>query len=955
MHIFVDKNKLFYRFVFTLKIDRKGEDIVKVKQKVGCKFVIAWLFCFLFTLLYGQQLQITYPDYVSSSPRLVVNIPILCENTSNQSVTIHADYFNTFGDFDKSYTINQITPKTIAAGRKELIFLSLLPNVELLAGKRFFPFSICDTNNNVLVHGVVDISHTVAEDFDIIPLSDSHYLVQDEVQDIAFLFVNRGSVPVEFKMKHSQEAKVIQPGIPDTLRLNLSDISSLQRHTHWINVSIDYYLTKILPTGLVVQEHTLYSVLPIAYRTRYPHRLDYYSFPVNLSYTFMYDESNYNHQNYFRYHRLSAFGSGFIDNHRSPYLSYNVNYKYTNLSFRTREEWDYYFQWKSNLVDFTVGENAFILDQKRYPKWGEGFYIGFKPSYFLIEQTFLRELYKDKPYHNATSVGVVWETGNFLREPEQYVKIRHYQKNSRANDGEVWVFGDHKSTEYQKYILETQLRITDEIKLHFEVYSADDKQAEEYTNAAFTTEATYNTVPVFNKFSLLYDNLDINNETSKKEHFANELNIYTDYFRLYTHLQYSDEAHQPNWTGHYKHTAHNEFANLYVNLYKDFIFRTKTFYTESRTKEPNDFKFTETEATAGIMYKSRSLETELLAGVKEEKFGTAETNAQLIDFNISFSSGCNFTLYNRAYFTDEAIDIISQANFYSAWTDKISQSTGVYNAYYEQSDWKNYFSIYTYLYYITPWKHNIRFGGSYSLNPYFTNHYRYSMLGEYSIPITAKILPKIGGSNRNIYLLDPWQRKPVTNAVFEIENQYFITNDAGQIRLEREKLKTSNIRIINLPEEYTVSRDLSSLADSRSKDIELVIIEYAKLKVNVKKLTYQRVSPSTIRENDSIAYYQSQLVNINRSSLVPFTERLEIILRNKNDKNRTIRGLCNEEGFVIFDKMPVGQWEVLVNLASVTDSLLYDTENVVDVNPYDYREINIIVKEDVTKFIRYEK
>ena len=91
------------------------------------KLVFIFSFGFIFSLfvieLLAQDVSITYPQKIDSYKNQVLNIPIVCENKSNNSITLLPDFL-----FDiKGYQINNISPKSIAPFDKEMIFISIIP------------------------------------------------------------------------------------------------------------------------------------------------------------------------------------------------------------------------------------------------------------------------------------------------------------------------------------------------------------------------------------------------------------------------------------------------------------------------------------------------------------------------------------------------------------------------------------------------------------------------------------------------------------------------------------------------------------------------------------------------------------------------------------------------------------------------------------------------------------
>jgi hypothetical protein len=278
----------------------------------------------------------------------------------------------------------------------------------------------------------------------------------------------------------------------------------------------------------------------------------------------------------------------------------------------------------------------------------------------------------------------------------------------------------------------------------------------------------------------------------------------------------------------------------------------------------------------------------------------------------------------------------------------------VYNKQYEFDEWKNYLSAFHYFYFRFPWRHDFKIGGTYNLNTSYTENYRYSLTAEYGISFDMKVIPKMGAYKRNIRLLDPWQRKPVVDAIWDIDNQYYVTNDEGIIRLERAKLNTKNISILNLPENTTTLQDLTTLSQSPDYRIDVRLTEYSRLDISVKKLTYERVNINQADNIRNLAYYQNNLINLDNHTLETYTDKLEIILRDINDRSKVVRGFLSSNGSVSFNNLTEGEWEVTVSDSYVKDDIELDSTERIRIYNNEKREIQLTVKEKVTPFTRFE-
>jgi hypothetical protein len=173
---------------------------------------------------------------------------------------------------------------------------------------------------------------------EIVPLAGAKFFLPDSDMKLQYLFVNNGSVPIEFKVVGNYKSMIIYPGKPDTLTLNINDLGDFEQSDHWVSFTLNYTLTKILPSELVTEQHSMFNIIPIAYRSEYPYKREYYNIPTNLTYSYTYDESDYYTKNIFRNHRARVFGSGYIDKYPSPYLAYYIYYRNDDYGDSIREE-----------------------------------------------------------------------------------------------------------------------------------------------------------------------------------------------------------------------------------------------------------------------------------------------------------------------------------------------------------------------------------------------------------------------------------------------------------------------------------------------------------------------------------------------------------------------------------------------------------------------------------------
>jgi len=932
------------------------------------------LLFFLFTIaclcLYAQTLDISYPNNIDTFPNQSINIPIICENLTNQPITVFPDYFSTFYDYENEYRITRILPRPINPGRKELIFISLHPNINLQGGKRYFPFALKNEAGIIITTGFFEIQHIVHESMEIVPLSDYRYIIPDIDDSVSFLLKNKGSVPVEFKTTDYKISKIIQPGVVDTLVLKLSEIQTIERNDFWVNFRIDYLITTILPNELKVEQQSLHRFIPVAFKSHYPHKHEYYNFPVNISQYAYYDKSKYGDYGFSsQQYRTSLFGSGYLDDFPSPYLSWRVDYSQDIIAKRyaTERPWRYNALFRSNVFNFEVGENSYLLDLKNAQKYGDGFNASLYLSRLLLEGTVLRERYRDEPIHSAFSLGYVWEKDTYLYEPEQFFRYRYYQKQSSIDSEKEWYHIENRDTiEHEKHILDTQFKFLNAVTFHLETFIAyeDSFSVDNLKNPGFTAELFVNTQKLYNRFAMIFDKMKIYNETEFRYKYQNDLNFNSDELDIYTSIQYSDEKAipRPELSANHYYKATFAFANLYLKMYKDLYARGKIYDNNVEVFEPRKTETYTNESLFGLMLKNSNYELEGLFGYKLIENTIYDNNFSerdaILDANFVArkwgDSSFHIIINNRATFMKDGTTLQSYLTFYNGWSRAVSQSTGIYNFYNSRNSWRDYFSVFSYLNIRFPWQHDLRFGGSYNVNPSYTENYRYSVMAEYSIPFDLNFIRKSNSKYLTVSVFDPWQKKPVENAVFDIDNHYYVSNDAGLIRPRKTQIGSYPIRIINLPDGFTTNPALSELTQTSASKVNLQIIKFSQLTVSVKKRAFLRVTPQEVEQIANLAYYRSSLVDLDNTILETCSEPVELILQRVGNIYETHRAIVDARGYAVFVNLTAGRYTLMLNNNIINDLLYSETGLNINIEPSTAKEVEMIIDEKASKFIRYE-
>jgi hypothetical protein len=827
------------------------------------------------------------------------------------------------------------------------------------AGRRFFPFTLKDQQGRALTSAVLEINHIVHEQIDVIPLSDVRFLIPDTDLTLSFLLRNKGSVPVEFKTADYKYAHIVQPGRTDTLVVNLEDVQRLERTEFWVSLQIDYILTTILPNDLIAEHHTIHRFIPIASRSRYPEVREYLHLPINVSQSYHFEESNYSFVSQSHFHRTHLWGHGYVDEYPSPFLSWDLRYHYDDFDHQTRQSLRYNALYRSQTLSFSAGENSYLLDTRHTQKYGEGFDLSYNLFGAIFQKAFVKELYKDRPVHNSIGIGYTWDTDSYMYEPQQYIRARHYQKNNRHHDNKWYIPGSHESIEHQKIVLDTRFKLWDKLQLHLEVYSAEDDFNANFTNPAFSTELFFATNHFRNVFSLLRDNLDIKNETKYNNRYQNDMSINFDIFDMYASYQYHEQLHQPTWSVDREHYSNYFYANIYYNFYKNLYLRTKAYNSTTKITLPSNVSYTSSEKLLGAMYKNNLIEIETLAGIRTENFSFySDEQHPIFDINFAASRSAKSTFHlmlnNRLHLKEDETAILSYLTLFNRFSPVVSQSFGLYNTFYSENDWKNSLSTFITFFFRLPWKHDFRVGSSFNFNPTYAENYRYTISAEYNIPLNLNLIPTPKKKYMIVSVFDPWQKKPVSGAVFNIDNRYFVTNQDGFIRPRKSDIQNKPIQIINLPDGFTTTPDVQSIPNMKGHATDIRIINYSQLAVYVRKITYEHVSPRDIDRFQNLAYFRDAIVNLDRSTVVDCYDPIEVVLKNIHNPADIHRGLLLQSNVVVFDRLTQGTYEISINPFVLDDLIFEGRNNIITIGANQKAEHNLILRERVTRFIRFD-
>ena len=899
------------------------------------KLTIAIMLLFQISALYAETINIRYPIEIDSTIGTVLNIPIVVENISTQRLLVQADYFNMFNSEEFFYDINKISHSLVLPGSRQVIFLSLTPNSDLLAGKRFFPFSIKDENDLILSTGVIEINHLIHEEFLVTSLNNITYITSGRDIGETFLIENKGTVPIQFRYNGIRSTEMIlQPTEISTIYIPFADIANLIETDYWLTYSFDYTLTKILPDELKIENYSIRRIYPIAQITKYPFQHEYYRLPINVSQSYMYDESMFASKSIIRQYITNVNSSGFLGDNNSTL--FNLNFQYRHLDYGFLHDDDYYFNMnlRTNKFNFGVGENNYVLDLRDFPKYGNGVELGYFHRGLILERVSMRELYGERAIHNRTSIGYSWDAENYLYYPEQYIKFNYYQKNNRDINGN-WVnetandddyFGRwFLNSEHEKFILDTQAALSSNFKVNFELYTVREHETGDFSSPAFTAGFLFHNAHVLNRFSVKYDDLNTVNEIPRRINYDNEFNVYSDKVDLYTNVQYRDEYSRmgTGYTDHY--ISHNISGNLFINFITDYYLRFKVYDSAFG----NDYK--ENEYLFGAMYKRYSYELELLYGVKR-----IETSPLLSGINydniISVNAwvsrwdkyNINLFLSNRTEFDEFEFNMRNQVNIYHRLTRSLNHSIGLYNVYYSMQNWRNYLQLFTNFYYTLPWKHQISLGASYNVNPSFHNQYRYSIMAEYSMPIDIRTFRKSNKKYQTMTFQDYKLRRPVPGVVMEMDNMFFVSNDAGVIRADKRDYNPLSINVLNIPPGYTLHPELSTLSNSKTNHAFFMFAELSNVTIKVNKLSYERVAPNNAELYDNLAYYQNTLINLDNHLIEICDSPLEILLLDTDTNVIVQRGNLNNRGVIDFTGLKAGNYAILINDKFIQDDFVLE-------------------------------
>lgn len=943
------------------------------------KLVFIFSFGFIFSLfvieLIAQDVSITYPQKIDSYKNQVLNIPIVCENKSNNSITLLPDFL-----FDiKGYQINNISPKSIAPFDKEMIFISIIPEDYLIAGNRFIPFTLRDISGKINAEGVFEIQHHIDSGLEIIPIDTPRFLIPDISYSLSFFIRNIGSVPIEISFQELEDKFLLNPAESDTI---LVDIKNLDEEV-WYNLNLEYNFTLILPTGLDVSYNTYRQIIPIAQKNDLKDKDQFNILPMNVSQKFYYDKtSNYN-KYFFRQHTTSVSGFGYIRDYPSPLIGWYINHKYNIYNQKTdNDETNFNVFYKSKNLNITAGDGSYKLDLNRLNKYGQGYDIALKFNNFILQQTFLKEQYKDRPVHTLNAFGYTWEIDQYQYEPLQYVMFKYYRKYNRFHNNNWYSLKHHESIENEKYVANLQFKPIQNLLLNLELFTVKDSTMDKLSSPNYAGEAIYQNSNLFYRFYALKDNSNLLNEFNYRYRLNNEVNLYTDKFDVYASYLYYDEKAKSNWTNKSHTSNQNYYVNAQLNILPELYLKSRFYSAETNVYYPNKSNFNENEFLYGFFIKNKYTLAEVLCGQKIEKYlDTKRWN--LYEFNMNFFVNSTFSLLinNQVAHRKEKqeskdinhtkISSSLQANI--KWNHNLIHSLGINHTYYNQNIWQNYLFAFTDLTYTFKWGHSLKSGVNYGLNPRISdvpgisNSYRFSCYVEYVMPIEIPLSRKNKSKIVNISLFDPWYQKPVSGAIFNYDNMYYISNEKGYANIKRthnsSDLMPSQLSIINMPDGFATLPNLTdvsaSIKDKKVKSVQLNLVHLSELNIQLMLKKYDKISMDEVNllpDKDYIAYQNKNLINLNQYQLIPFNKNLTFTLSNGET---SVSVKTNNAGFANVKNLYPGTWSIAINnkdvkLQEIGALVIENNADNIILEYGDKLDYQIIFLEKYQKFIKFD-
>jgi hypothetical protein len=168
------------------------------------------------------------------------------------------------------------------------------------------------------------------------------------------------------------------------------------------------------------------------------------------------------------------------------------------------------------------------------------------------------------------------------------------------------------------------------LRVHFELYDANDTISWDFEDPALSAELQYDTHAFSYRFSYLNESLSIINEPQKRSINSHWLSIRTDRFESFISYSHHDERNIQAQTFSNDFNTSSLFSNMYINLFDPLWLRSKLFFSESNFKQPSNFSFSDNEVLYGLMLREYGVEVEMLAGTGVEKFGDLYENKSTI-------------------------------------------------------------------------------------------------------------------------------------------------------------------------------------------------------------------------------------------------------------------------------------------------------------------------------------
>lgn len=914
---------------------------------------------------FQKDIIIQYPKFVESYRNQVLNIPVVCENVSNQSITLLPDFV-----FDiPGYRINNIKPKTISPMSKDVMFISVIPENSLVAGSRFLPFALRDLTGKLVNEGIIEIKHNVVSGFELIPINSPAFIIGEIPYSLSLFLTNTGSVPLQIEFKHLKQKFFLNPDTSDTLNVVIKGAD----RDFWYNFELSYEISYIKPDKIEVENNIYSLIIPIARRGSISKRRDFYTLPFSLSQSISYDKHSNYLKTYYRQHRTTLSAFGHISDYPSAFLGLYISNRISNFNSKTDNETYFNFFIKSNKLSLNAGETSYDFDLNKNKRYGQGYDLNLKLGNFIFQNAFIKELYRDRPAHSLNSVGYFWETDSYLYEPQQYIMFKYYRKLNKNHNNKWFSFSEQNSLEHDKYILNTRFKAFENINLNLEIFTVKDSLMQNRSNPKFASELLYKNQNINYRLYFYNDKGKVVNESNYKYKIDNEINFNLEFFDLYSAFSYNEEKLNPEWSYHSHNAIKNIYLNAYVKTLPGLFFRNRFYNSQTNVYFPNNSFYKEEELLFGLLTKSTFADAEILIGYKNQNFHK-EFRWKLYEFNLNFYSdfGFNMLISNQIMQRREQIVntdikhtlVNSQMQTNFKWNSFLKQSFGVKSMFHNRDLWRNSLSCFNEFIYTLPWEHTLKTGFNYGFNPRLKdstgdkNTYSYTLYAEYRLPLRLPVSVKSNRNYYNISLFDPWQQKPVSGAIFNFNNVYYITDEKGKISIDRSHINNNNVsrlNLINLPSGFDLNPGLQTISkdimNKQVKSSELQIVKLAELNVSLKLKEFNEIPLySNERHKDKrVAYQNKKLIDLDDFYLSPLNKRMEFILQSESE---TIIFNSNANGKADLKNLKPGKWVLrAVPESSATNRLSIEKPSYnIEILPGHKNHIEIIYFEDYIPF-----